>query len=325
MRLTPTMRRPRRAQMAAGALLLAVPSSAVALTARQTDAQSASPTPTTVDVARRQVAFGSPVTVTGAVPTAAVGRRLELQFAPAGSSAWMALQQTTVGRGGHYRFHAVLRHTSLVRVVDAGVRTPRSTPALASADSPVIAPSPARRITVAAGFQIRPRTFAVFGGQSIEVGGRLLPALAGRRIRLMTRAGRGFRTIASAMTGPRGGFRLRYAPPGSGTQWLRVSFAGDRANGRTWAMAGPATRFVPGFASWYNDGGQTACGFHAGYGVANLSLPCGAQVTFRYGGRQVTATVDDRGPYVGGREWDLNQNTAGALGFSGVDAVWASS
>jgi rare lipoprotein A (peptidoglycan hydrolase) len=45
-------------------------------------------------------------------------------------------------------------------------------------------------------------------------------------------------------------------------------------------------------------------------------------VTFRYGGNTVTATVDDRGPYAGGREWDLNQNTAGALGFNGVDTVW---
>ena len=67
----------------------------------------------------------------------------------------------------------------------------------------------------------------------------------------------------------------------------------------------------------------TACGFHAGYGVANSTLPCGTKVTFRYGGRTVTAVVDDRGPFVGGREWDLNQNTAGALGFGGVATVWS--
>ena len=77
-------------------------------------------------------------------------------------------------------------------------------------------------------------------------------------------------------------------------------------------------------ASWYEDGGTTACGFHSYYGVANLSLPCGTHVRFSYGGRTVTATVDDRGPYVGGREWDLNQNTAAALGFGGVAPVWSS-
>ena len=38
-------------------------------------------------------------------------------------------------------------------------------------------------------------------------------------------------------------------------------------------------------------------------------------MTFSYGGRTVVATVDDRGPYVGGRTWDLNQNTAAALGL----------
>ena len=47
-------------------------------------------------------------------------------------------------------------------------------------------------------------------------------------------------------------------------------------------------------------------------------------MTFHYHGRTVTATVDDRGPFVAGRDWDLNQSTAGALGFGGVDTVWAS-
>jgi rare lipoprotein A (peptidoglycan hydrolase) len=76
-------------------------------------------------------------------------------------------------------------------------------------------------------------------------------------------------------------------------------------------------------ASWYYDT-SGACASPNGcstYGVANLSLPFGTRVLFDYHGRTVTATVDDRGPYVGGRTWDLNQTTAGALGFSGVDTV----
>jgi len=75
-------------------------------------------------------------------------------------------------------------------------------------------------------------------------------------------------------------------------------------------------------ASWYYDTtGETACGYHAVYGVANKSLPCGTRVMISYHGREVEATVDDRGPYIYGRTWDLSQTTASALGFSGVDTV----
>lgn len=80
--------------------------------------------------------------------------------------------------------------------------------------------------------------------------------------------------------------------------------------------------FYQSLASWYNDGGATACGYHEQFGVAHKSLPCGTHVTFKLNGHKVNAVVDDRGPYVGAREWDLNQNTAAALGFGGVGVVW---
>ena len=109
-----------------------------------------------------------------------------------------------------------------------------------------------------------------------------------------------------------------------GQRWLRVRFRGDRLNAGSLAHAGQLTAFRESVASWYTDGGATACGFHAYYGVANRTLPCGTNVIFHSGGRSVTAVVDDRGPFVGGREWDLNQNVAGALGFGGVGTVWSS-
>jgi rare lipoprotein A (peptidoglycan hydrolase) len=81
-------------------------------------------------------------------------------------------------------------------------------------------------------------------------------------------------------------------------------------------------------ASWYDDAGNTACGFHAYYGVASPDVAfigpqlfCGRHVEFHYGGRVVVATIDDAGPFIAGRRWDLNQNTAAALGFSGVATV----
>ena len=79
-------------------------------------------------------------------------------------------------------------------------------------------------------------------------------------------------------------------------------------------------------ASWYDDSGTTASGWHATYGVAMCGSagPCyafGTRILLFYGGRQVTAIVDDHGPYAGGRNIDLSQNTAAALGFGGIGSV----
>jgi rare lipoprotein A (peptidoglycan hydrolase) len=38
----------------------------------------------------------------------------------------------------------------------------------------------------------------------------------------------------------------------------------------------------------------------------------------------VRVRVIDRGPYVAGREYDLTEATARALGFEGVGEMWAS-
>jgi rare lipoprotein A (peptidoglycan hydrolase) len=70
-------------------------------------------------------------------------------------------------------------------------------------------------------------------------------------------------------------------------------------------------------ASWYYDQGETACGFHARYGIANLTLPCGTPVRLCFDGC-VTATVQDRGPYITGRLFDLNPNTREAIGCTGL-------
>ncbi len=71
--------------------------------------------------------------------------------------------------------------------------------------------------------------------------------------------------------------------------------------------------------SWYGPGfygKRTACG-HAYtkelLGVAHKTLPCGTKVTFRYGTKQFTVPVIDRGPYVDGRQWDLSGGLCVAL------------
>jgi rare lipoprotein A len=167
------------------------------------------------------------------------------------------------------------------------------------------------------------RPIDVLAGQRVRVRGRLLPAQEGRHVELQGLQGRNWRPLTSATTGPYGGFVLRYTASTVGVHQLRVRFANSYVHAL--AHAARLTVFQQTVASWYDDAGSTACGFHATMGVANKTLPCGTKVTFRYGGKTVTATVDDRGPFVAGRDWDLNQNTSAALGMSGVATVWSSS
>lgn len=64
-------------------------------------------------------------------------------------------------------------------------------------------------------------------------------------------------------------------------------------------------------------GGAVACKGYwpGGYVVAHKSLPCGTRVRFLYRGRKVTARVWDRGPFVAGRDFDLDVRVQRRLGF----------
>ena len=86
----------------------------------------------------------------------------------------------------------------------------------------------------------------------------------------------------------------------------------------SWTVYKKATWYGPGF--W---GRSTACGTMltpTTIGVAHRKLPCGTVVTFSYGGRSVTATVIDRGPFHKGFAWDLTKKAAKRVGFLAVGA-----
>lgn len=82
------------------------------------------------------------------------------------------------------------------------------------------------------------------------------------------------------------------------------------------------------YASDYDDAGQHCCGVYATYGIADCGsyasagtcLPQGTRVEVCYRGC-VVATIDDHGPYVPNRDWDLSLNTASAVGFGGLGTV----
>ncbi len=319
-------RKTRAVHVAIATIMLTVPASAFALTGAVTDTQAAATSnPVHAGVTPRRTNLNHAVTVTGVAPASDAGHSAILETSTGRQASWHFVTSTSIGSTGRFRLRARLRHSGFVRIIDA------ATPASAGAVSPSWASSPAGttasrpvRVAVAAQFKVQPRSWNVLDGHPAVVQGRLMPARSGRKVGLQAHYQNGWRTVASSRTGSAGGFRLRYAAAAGLQRRLRVRFAGDSANTRSSQPAGQLTVYGESVASWYDDAGNTACGFHAGLGVANRSLPCGTKVRFRYNGRSVTATVDDRGPFVGGRDWDLNQNTAQALGFNGVGTVWAS-
>jgi rare lipoprotein A len=317
-----TMKNMRTPGLVAGVLILATPASAAALAATQTGPQANGTDASSphIDAVRRHVGYGQQVVVRGQVPPSAAGRPLTLQYETAGRRQWRTVSTTTAGANGRFVLGTRLRRSGQLRVAEAGAQAG----ATGAGDTAAVAPSRPEAVQVAARLRLRARRSDTALGRVVTFRGTLLPGTSGRRVRLITHAGHSWRTLATGRTGRRGGFTLRYRVSATGTRWLRVGFGGDSSNRGISAQAGNVTGMVYTVASWYYDAGQTACGFHAGYGVASKSLPCGTRVTFSYGGRSVVAVVDDRGPYVAGRTYDLNQNTAATLGVHGVQTVLAS-
>jgi rare lipoprotein A len=322
-------RRMRAVHLIIGTTVLAVPASALAfsgVTAEPVQSlQNPVQTPLNLQVSSHRVSFGDAVTITGTAPATDAGKRVLVQTAAHGQPTWRSLGSARVGPAGTFRARVTPRHSGVLRAVEqaAAAAAPATDRAAAVSPTRSTAPSPRPAITVAARLTPAHHPATVKSTGPVHVSGKLLPALPGRRVRLQGRGSHGWHTLSAAPTGARGGYRLRLAPAEADGRRLRVAFAGDGRNGRTARRVGRVTVLHPALASWYEDGGNTACGFHAGLGVANRTLPCGTKVMLSYGRRTVTAVVDDRGPYAGGRSWDLNQNTASALGFAGVGTVWS--
>ena len=76
-----------------------------------------------------------------------------------------------------------------------------------------------------------------------------------------------------------------------------------------------------GTASWFS-ASHGACTSHtSGYYAASTTLPCGTQVSVRAGDKYVIVTIQDRGPYVGGRILDLSKAAFQALAPLGSGVV----
>jgi rare lipoprotein A len=96
----------------------------------------------------------------------------------------------------------------------------------------------------------------------------------------------------------------------------RHGVTAERAGGRT----------MSGVASWYAHGWRTASGERfqpGGLTAAHRWLPFGTRVLVRHRitGRTVEVTINDRGPFVGGRIIDLSRGAAARLGMGGTAPV----
>lgn len=95
------------------------------------------------------------------------------------------------------------------------------------------------------------------------------------------------------------------------------------------SSAAPSGDFEYVDASMYGEGdgfmyGTTASGdtvTPTSMGVAMRTMPLGTVIEITYGGNTVRAVVNDRGPFVGNRQIDLQPAVAHALGFDGVGTL----
>jgi hypothetical protein len=298
---------------AACALVMTIVLAAVAPSAaRASDPQGASVPFTLAD---RQVGYREQVVARGRAAEAA--RRVVALVARTGAG-WTTLATTTAGPDGSFRLAGRMTRSAEVRVVAASPAVVR-----AAAAGP-----PAATVAVGAGVGTHARRLDILAGSRAVVRGTLRPGGAGRAVALEVRRGGRWVAVDRARTDAAGRFALTVRGSRPGSVPARVRFAGDLLNAPATRDVGRLNVYRRASVSWYGPGlfgSRLACGgtlSASTLGVANRSLPCGARVSLRYRGRTVRVPVIDRGPFVGGREYDLTAATAQRLGFHATGTVW---
>jgi hypothetical protein len=212
-------------------------------------------------------------------------------------------------------------------IATAGGATAAAQQAAPAQPAPAPAPATASAAKSSASLQITSRRLNVRAGRTAVVGGRLMPARAGRTVTLERRGAKGWVTIDKARTTAGGRFRLAVRGRRVDSALVRVRFAGDATTTGEQRRIGRMNVYRPALASWYGPGlygNPLGCGgtlTPGTVGVAHKSLPCGTRLVLRKGSRIVRAQVIDRGPYVGAREFDLTAATKQRLGFGSTGTV----
>jgi hypothetical protein len=303
-----------------GALSFATYLAAVAPGAAGADTQGA---PVRVQIGQK-VQYRGLMVLRGRLQTGEAGHRIAVDFRPARGD-WTTIRTAVTGEGGAFRFSLRPTRSGEVRV---RVDELQAQSAGNDGGTAASAQSDVQRIAVAPAIAARVRGLNVMPGRRAFLSGSLQPGIGGRTVKAQGRIHGHWRTLASTRTRPGGHFRMRFRARGVGSTPIRLKFAGDRDNTRAVKRVGRLNVFRPAVASWYGPGfygGHLACGGTLGVGtlgVAHKTLPCGTKITLRYHGHTVRCRVIDRGPYVGGREFDLTGATKAALHFGSTGTVW---
>ena len=283
-------------------------------TAAQAQTPGPSSTPT-MHIADRSLTVGHAARVRGSVGRAYAGRTVVLEFRAARSTTWSALASATAASDGRYRIHRRVPRNGALRVTVQ----PQPGAATAAAEQSAV-----RSVRVSPSLRVPRKRLHVKAGRRTAALGVVRPFAAGAKVALQVRGRRGgWRTLDRDRTNTRGRFVLRDRRRATLSARVRVVVAAHDGLAKAVRPIGRLNVYRYAHASWYGPGlygNQLGCGgtLHAGtLGVAHKSLPCGSRVTLRHRGRSIRVRVIDRGPYVGGREYDLTQATAQRIGFSG--------
>jgi hypothetical protein len=183
--------------------------------------------------------------------------------------------------------------------------------------------SEGRKVAVRVRLTLRLSPDHIMQNRTVTAFGRLTPG-PGRYVAIQQRAGGRWRSLGTAYEHD-GRFALRFDANKIGARRIRAVFKGDARNVGAKSREGLRV-YDPALATWYGPGfwgHGTACGqtLRSGtLGVAHRTLPCGTEVAVLYQGRTIIVKVIDRGPY-SRADWDLTQETAERLGFTGTDTI----
>jgi rare lipoprotein A len=291
------------APVAAGALMLGLATAAIA--------QSATPQPE-IDSAPKVVRFERTATIRGHLENGNPGDEVTLQQRR-GDDPWRNVSTKMVDENGDVRF----RRQDMRRTTSYRLSWSDQIQEIETTSDPV-------RVRVKPRFTLRLSPNDVFQGRTVRASGRLRPAVSGRQVRAQKKVDGEWRSIGRTAVRD-GRFNMSFEARPKGNRRVRIIFSGDSVNAgasRTRSLtvyrADRATWYGPGFY-----GNRTACGKRLSgdtLGVAHRTLPCGTKVSILYRGRTISVPVIDRGPYTSAN-WDLTEETAERLGFSGRDTV----